>query len=70
MGASGISKSHDAPAEHPGGEVLVTDRLRQPDPLDARYAQRYPRAGSQSYPSTAQTIADLVDAGICAIGQD
>ena len=30
------------PAEHPGGEVLVLHRLRQPDALDARHAAALP----------------------------
>ena len=32
----------DAAAKHPGGEVLVLDRLRQPDALDARHAAALP----------------------------
>ena len=32
----------DAAAQHPGGEVLVPDRLRQPDALDARHAAALP----------------------------
>ena len=32
----------DAAAEHPGGEVLVLHRLRQPDALDARHAAALP----------------------------
>ena len=32
----------DAAAERPGGEVLVPDRLRQPDTLDARHAAALP----------------------------
>ena len=37
---------------HPGRPVLVLHRLRQPDPLHAPDTpQRYPRAGSQSFPT-------------------
>ncbi len=49
----------DTAEGHPAGEFLLLDDLRQPDALDARHAKRYPRAGSQSYPSpAAQANAD------------
>jgi Protein of unknown function (DUF1214) len=45
---------HRNPAtRHPGGPVLVPDPVRQPDPLHAPDPQRYPRAGSQRYPTPA-----------------
>ena len=43
----------DAAQGHPGGEVLVVHALRQQTRSMLDTPQRYPRAGSQSYPSPA-----------------